>query len=681
LNKKADTMGKFLFCKSGQIAAQHGNNVRKPTGEYYKADKMAWAWEPNELPTETGTFVINVSRSRALDGSFETSMKDSAPCRPLQFLGRALEDGNDLVKLLLPVQSGYIVQSDFLDRRMVDCFHVIDVKGFVTPGQRIEACAVEVYNSMSLSDLLPYCYGAVKVRQNASSSATDKSVAVNKELVNRLSYPWLLPGPVGRKRLALVGGGSLLKSGGYLIAAASLNVDLVVFDESTHWLRSEHHAHYREEFVPLNMTTDANLTQRIVTALAEYQSNHKNGTGLDGVFTADEHLLTIIAHVAEQLGFNTSPAKSVAMAQNKFQTRQLDTNVYCRLLSSPADLEKLLAEDGPRLQYPLIVKPSKGWSSEAIWKVSNEQELRQRVPMLWQDGIVAWHGRGVVVETFVHGPEVDANMVLIDGQVVFFEANDDFPSTGDLLDNQKLDCKDEDPASAPVANFVETSNVLPSALPPSELMALEQRLHELALSAGFRTGVLHMEARLRNSACHYAEAADEFSTSGCLVDLVPNSSASSTTRPEDVFLIEINPRAPGFQACEATAHAYGVSYYSLSILRACSDTNRIKALSQPFLSGPQYHLRMELIAAEKGGVYKSGDVCAAVLHQAPHLKEHVVKCASLMEHGQEVPDPRTGMVYGNFIAYFLVISRTDRRKAIRIGSELRRLVREYTHGF
>ncbi|ORY61425.1 uncharacterized protein BCR38DRAFT_459310 [Pseudomassariella vexata] len=492
--------------------------------------------------------MINVSRSSTLQNGFQSCVNDSTSSDALKFVLEHLGDAQGLFKLLLPLQSGYIFQSDFLERRMVDCLNVDRVKGFVTPGQQLEGRTTEAYQAMNLSDLLPYCYGALKVEK-------DGSAYVNEELVNRLSFPWLSHSPVARKLLALLGGGSLLKFGGYHIAAASLNIGLVV------------------------------------------------------VMSTDEHLLSIIAYVAEQLGFETAPAKSVAIAQNKFQTRQLDiTNIYCRLVKCPADLERLLAEDGPRLEYPLIVKPSKDWSSEGIWKVDNEEELRHRVPMLWQDSLIAWHGRDVVIETFIEGPEVDANMVLVNGQVVFFEANDDFPSTRDVIDGHENDGQDADRTSAPMANFVKTSNVLP---------------------------------------CHYAETADVVG-SGRLIDLEPKTPAASTAKPVDILLVEIHPRAPDFQECEATGHAYGFCYYILS-----------------------YHLRMELIAAEKGGIYRIGDVCTAILQQAPHLHKHVVKFT----------DPKTGIVYGNFIAYILAVSRTDRRDAIRVGHELRCMVREYTNGF
>lgn len=552
---------------------------------------------------------------------------------------------------------------------MIDCENVDEVQSFVVPGQHIDRSHFDhlQHDQMRLSDILTRCYGAVVV-----SPGTDKSAAVDQELVNRLSYNWLSQHPVPRKRLAFIGGASLKKFEGYSIAAASLNIAVVVFDEPGHWQSSGECTRLREQFVPMDMTPDDSMPARIAEQVSEIEEI--TGQKFDGVMTVDEHLLTIVSRAATLLGLPTSPPESVALAQNKFQTRQLDTNVYCRLLRSPSDLEALLREDGSHLQYPLIVKPARGWSSEGVWKVATEQELQQKVPMLWQDAFTTWHGRDVVVETYVDGPEVDANMVLVNGEVVFFEVNDDFPSPGDYGSQDK-------DRSAPVANFVETSNMIPSALPSSELAALRRRLHHLALAAGFRDGILHMEARLRNSSCHFARPSDTTGQPDGLVDLCPNTDTTSVFKPEDVFLLEINPRQPGWQEIEATAHAYGVSYYSLAVVNALADSERIVALSQPFLGGAQYHMQLLFVSARRGGVYHHGDVCAAVLSSRHDLRSHVVACASLIDEGQEVPDPRTGMVYGNFIAYFLIVSRDSRQEAMRIGEEVERLVRVHTDDF
>lgn len=559
-----------------------------------------WAWKLNTLPEETGTVVINMYPSGTLEDSTKNSTEGSAPCEALQFLLDNIPEGDGLVKLLLPVQSGYTVQSDFLDRRMVDCLDVTKVQGFVTSGQHIKGCTAEAYQSMSLSSLLSYCYGAIAVQNDGSSSVTTKPAAINDELVKRLSFPWLSPNPVPRNRLALVGAGALPKVQGYLVAGASLGIALVVFDEAGHWMSNDEYSHLREEFVPMDMTVDFNMSQRVLAVLTEYQNSGMEEKCIDGIMSIDEHLHTVIAHAATQLGLNTSPPESVGLAQNKFKTRQLDTNVLCRLVRSPTDLQKKLSEDGPRLPYPLIVKSSKGWSSEGVWKVANEEELCEKVPFLWRESFTAWHGHDVVVETYVDGPEVDgpevdANMVLVDGKIVFFEVSDDFPSAGDYKNNE---------SGAWVPNFAETLNMLPSALPPSEFESLQQRLHELALAAGFRDAVLHIEAKLRNSSCYYTKDSE---TDG-VVDLQLKTSTATTTQPKDVFLLEINPRAPGWQNVEATARAYGVSYYSISLLNALADKDRILSLSKPFVGGPQYNMQLLFVPAQKGGFYKFGDI-------------------------------------------------------------------------
>lgn len=640
----------------------------------------AWPWKLDILPDETGTLVVNVWPNSTLQDSSESSTKDSSPSSDaLQFLLREAHAGQQhLIKLLLPVLSGYVVQSDFLERRMVDCLDVNEVRSFVAPGQQIQGRTAEAYKSMNLSDLLSSCYGVIVLETE------DRSAEINKELLKRLSFPWLSSNLIARKRLAIVGGASLSKLKGFTVAAASLNIALTVFDEPSHWISSDAYAYLREEFVPLDMTVDPNMAQRIAAALSEYQ-NQSIDKRLDGVMTADEHLLTTIAHAAALLGLPTSPPKSVGLAQNKFQTRLLDKNIYCRLVRSAADLDKLLAEDGSRLPYPLIVKPARGWSSEGVWKVANEQELSARVRGLWQDAFTAWHGCDVVVETYIDGPEVDANMVLVDGKIVFFEANDDFPSPGDYYASNDKDLQSL-ASKNPVPNFVEASNMIPSALPQSELAALQQRLHELALAAGFRDGVLHMEARLRNSSCHYTSTSSSPSSSSGFVDLRPKSPPTTSTKVEDVFLLEINPRQPGWQEIEATAHAYGVSYYSLSLLHSLGDKSRLTALSQPFLGGqPQYHMQLLFVSAQRGGMYRYGDVCASVLHPSSargrELAKHVVKSANLMEDGQDIPDPSTGMVYGCFIAFFLVVSRRSRAEAMQIGRQIEGLVREVTEGF
>lgn len=253
------------------------------------------------------------------------------------------------------------------------------------------------------------------------------------------------------------------------------------------------------------------------------------------------------------------------MAQDKYATRLLEPNVFCQRISTAADLDALLhCLHSSSIPFPLIVKPVYGWASEGVCKVHNEESLQDAVKRLWQASFTAKHGREVVVESYVDGPEIDANMVLVDGEVIFYETNDEFPSPGDKNDFTQFD------------NFVEISNMIPSALPKDKIEVTRQKLHESALKMVFRNGVFHMEARVRDSAWQYEE-------NNGLMDLLPKP--KTMNRTPDTFLLEANPRAPGMQETAATARAYGVSYRSLGLLNAIADWPRMKALSVPFCGG------------------------------------------------------------------------------------------------
>jgi biotin carboxylase len=196
------------------------------------------------------------------------------------------------------------------------------------------------------------------------------------------------------------------------------------------------------------MTRGEGMPQRIAAAISSYIQR------LDGILTLEETLLVTVAQAAVLLGLQTSLPEEVAMAQEKSATRLLEPNIFCQRISTVADLGALLHnQHGNFISYPLIVKPVYGWASEGVCKVNNKEGLQDAVMRLWQDSFIAKHGREVVVESYVNGPEVKANMILIDGKVIFYETNDDFPSPGDNNDTTQFD------------NFVEVSNMIPSALP------------------------------------------------------------------------------------------------------------------------------------------------------------------------------------------------------------------------
>lgn len=573
----------------------------------------------------------------------------------LQALPYGGNDSDGFCKLLISQNDGHVIQSDFVRRRLVDCIHVSNVESFLVPGQQVHSVPQDVLDSKDLKNIAQYAIAAILVVPPRQQSIQSCSKMVDKELEKRLNYPWLSQGSIPRRRIVLIGGRKLSALEGYTTAAASLNIAIVVLDEPTHWLADPKWAHLREDFVPFDMTADDNMPRRIADFLAKY--NQK----IDGLMTIEEHLLTLVSKAAALMNLPTSPPESVGLAQNKYQTRQLDKTVFSSSVSSAPELEELIHKGRQNFSYPLIVKPSRGWASEGVWKVFDEFDLREKVSRLWKDSFAAWHGREVVIETFVDGPEVDVNMVMFEGEVLFFEVNDDFPSPGDKTNASRF------------ANFVEDSNMIPSQLPQREIHILKRSLQHYLLKANFRSGVFHIEARLRNSRCQYAEV-------NGMMDLIEQPESLDQTKKEThAFLLEINPRAPGMQEINATERAYGVSYYSLSLLNAIADKDRMRTLSIPFAGGAQYHLQILFISAEKGGVYRCGDVCEALFRRHPDLRAYVVECESFLKNGQEVPDPETGSM--TWVAYFLVYSRVSRQDALQAGQRVRKEVNAYMEEF
>ncbi|KAK6610713.1 glutathione synthetase ATP-binding protein [Botrytis cinerea] len=626
---------------------------------------MDVTWRAHLLPKETSLIAIDVftrtQDDQELHGFQNGQVYGSSVAS--KYLNKHLEGSDCVIRLLLPTVSGYLVQSDFLDRRLVDCNDVVKIQNFTSLDQHFEGVNINAYNALGISDISKNAIGAIATSCTSRDWSEANALKLDEELTRRFSFAWHSAEQTPKRRLAVIRPGppshrlSLSKLEDLAIAAASLNIVLIFFDDLCHGLAGAEWAHLREDFVPMDMALDEDMPQRIASAVSAYPKQ------IDGIIGMYEPLLTIVAEAATLLGFSTSSPKSVYMARDKYQTRQFNQSLFCYRIQNISDLEDVIARyrTVAPLSLPLIVKPANGWASEGVCKVTCEDELRDAVLRLWQPPFSEKYGRDtqglVLVEPYVDGPEVDANLVLVDGEIVFFEVNDDFPSSGDS-DGQ---------------GFVETLNAMPSALPEREIDALRLRSHATVLAMGFKTGIFHVEARVHNSTFDFTTGNDN------VLDLsVRPEIAKSKNKTPTVFILEVNPRPPGMRTHTAIARTYGVSYRSIALLTALEDHERLRALAVPFVGGAQYDMQVLFIAAQKGGVYQSGDVCSAILEREPHLSGYVKQSMGFLHNGQEVPDPR-GRTTG--IACFWIASRGGRREARLISEKIQELVWELTDGF
>ncbi|EEA24406.1 hypothetical protein TMatcc_007498 [Talaromyces marneffei ATCC 18224] len=557
-------------------------------------------------------------------------------------------DGS-IARLVVPQSQGYIVRSDILSQRLLDCSVVKKVASFATPQQYFDGQPVHHDGIQLLPSAFLASVGAMLLSPLESTRfQTVESLLsfLDLELHNRLSFTWLSTEPPSRKTLALVGGGLRSPDDGgtgesIYLAAEALNIEMVVLDSPNHWLTDTRYRHWYKALIPFETPAhpDAGYADRLVEAVRSYPGQ------IHGVIALLDLYKVAVAKAALQLGLCTEPPSAYEIATNKFKTSVFEGH-HAFQASSIEQAVSIVREN--KLDFPLIIKPCNGFLSEGVFKVESLSELEDGIHGINTDR----HGLDFVIEKYCDGPEVDANFVLCEGELLFFEVSDDFPKSADTTDQGSS------------KNFIELANVLPSKLPQSELDILRDSLHQSLLRMGLKNGFYHLEARVENSSM-------EYTTQSGILDLTERSIPAKGG--PSAWLIEVNPRPPGVQVSEGLRHSYGVDYFGLSLLFGLNDTHRIRQLSSPFLQGPQYWCEMVFIPVNKGGIFVSGDVCAELFVRRPDLVEYVSKCFCFYHKGDKVPDPGAG-VY-SWVAYFIVFSRESRAHLLETAECIRQEVK------
>ncbi|KAF8244416.1 hypothetical protein K440DRAFT_605066 [Wilcoxina mikolae CBS 423.85] len=554
------------------------------------------------------------------------------------------------VKFILPDADGYTVRADFLERRLDGCELVAKAKGFLSPLQAVKSAVFNHVGPQSFVALFSSAVGGILLKNALDHSPEEMFHMLDVELNNRISFPWISSERIPRKRLAWVEGRKDIEVSRRMYEAAwALGITLVVIDNPGHWLEDDKgpYAYLREAFIPVSIAVDEGFVERIVEAVRNYDKP------IEAIMTVSDARLVGVAKACEMFGFPTSPSDSYDLAGDKYKTRMMELhNDQAFRVFSVTELRNRLNSNGqPTLQYPLIVKPCMGWGSECVSKVSNETELVKAVEKASTRHATSPQRRtDVLIEPYIDGPEVDANFVLLNKELVFYEIADDFPSRGDAP-NANLD-----------DHFQETANLFPVGLPQNEIIAIRDSIHKSILRQGFSTGTFHCEARLRYSSVHYTTENGHF-------DLYLKR-GEIPAREVSVYLLEINARPAGYLESVAVHLTYGVDYFAQQLLFAIGDETRFRALANPFLRGPQYTLVLLLIPEERPGVMKSEDPGAELLERCPELRAHVPDYKTVMKRGDRLAGPTASEL--SYLAYFSVISRKGRRDCLELAEKIRR---------
>lgn len=555
-----------------------------------------------------------------------------------------------VAKLILPRTSGYLVRADIIPLRMIDCPDVVSTISFPQARQRFSAFDQHEDAVPAFEDILCSAIAGVEVDTSDLDGCSDtfaRLEAVEAQFRMRLSFNWILGDLIPKQTLVMVRGALRPPEHGgtgcnIYSTARALGIGIVVLDRPGHWLQDRRYAGLVEDFVPVNIDRDAGLPDRIVAAISQYAMH------IDGITTFFETYAPLVAQAAQRLGLPTESPDALGVAADKYKTSIAAKHAAFRV-SSEQDVQSLISSR--QLQFPVIVKPCVGWSSEGVLRASDESQVMAAARFHRHESFV--------IEEYCDGPEVDANLILLEGELLFWEISDEFPKSGDL-------------DGGTTGNFFEVANVMPSNLPKSELAVLCDSLHQTLLGIGFRNGMFHLEARVKDSQMKYKV------TRG-IMDMEPRTERRSAPgvgtgqeclKPSpSCWLIEINGRPPGIQASEAIIGAYGVDYVGLGLLIPLQDKERVRSLSVPYLNSPQYWSELVFIGSEKGGIFDSGDVCETLKKRRPDLARHISKSRCFLKNGDEVPPPSSDDAL--WIAYFVVFSRVSRRHVLELAEEVR----------
>ncbi|OTA80791.1 hypothetical protein M434DRAFT_37814 [Hypoxylon sp. CO27-5] len=595
------------------------------------------------------------------DGKFEpTDVEAFGSQEALRFLLSCLQatglSENRIARLIIPLRRGTIARSDIIPLRLKDAFGVEHVASFSTPLQSFPGDALAL-GIISLPELFRSSAGGVLLQRLASGDPAQRKPVVpadfETDFENKMSIPWVLPVPTSRKRIVLVGCSSRDPSSGAWTtyacdAARTLGIDLVIIEKPGCWIERSEYSDWYEALLPAgswwsNPPGD-DMADHIVALVRSY------GKKIDGIVAFLEPFLATVSRAAQQLGLPCQPAESYENATDKYKLACFEGRKP--FFGSTAE-EALNFAAREKLSYPLIIKPRLGLNSEGVMRVDDTSGIQPAVEMIQKTFF-----KSFTMEKYCDGPEIDVNIVLLDGEILFCEISDDFPKSGDNEDARV-------PASQ--KNFLETYLVHPSALPTAELKMLRESISSTIQRLGFSSGIMHVEARVDGSSVEYR------SVNG-IQDLRPSEKVASPGLPAP-WVMEINPRPPGLTASRIVESVYGVDYFGVALALAIDDKERVRALCRPFVNGAQYTGVMTLIGAEFDetceGIFDSDDVCEELLARRPDLAQHINRYGCLAKRGQKIPHPSSGS--NTFIAYFNVFSKS-RKEALEIATEVRKEV-------
>lgn len=233
----------------------------------------------------------------------------------------------------------------------------------------------------------------------------------------------------------------------------------------------------------------------ITTAARDWHAAER----FDGVLTFSESGVLTVAVAAEALGLPGIGLEAARTSRNKLLMRQAHerSDVPRPRFRYVPDLAAALAAAGD-FGYPVILKPTLGAASNFVFRIDHPDDLRQRFEqasagisrMSWftmePDGIDLGPA-GLLVESFLDGPEILMEAVEWDGEVYL----------GSIVDRVTVEAD----------TFDDDVHRAPTILDSGQVEQVRQVVAAAARAQGIRRSVMHAEVRFHDGRPHVLEIA------------------------------------------------------------------------------------------------------------------------------------------------------------------------------
>ncbi|HEX8304780.1 MAG TPA: ATP-grasp domain-containing protein [Jatrophihabitans sp.] len=219
----------------------------------------------------------------------------------------------------------------------------------------------------------------------------------------------------------------------------------------------------------------------------------------DGVLTFSESAVVTVAAVAEATGLPGIGVEAARTSRNKLLMRQAHERAGVprpRYRFAP-DVTVAL-EAAEEFGYPVILKPTLGAASNFVFRVDGPEALAERFAQA-TEGIarMPWYRmepegldlgpHGLMVESFLEGPEFLTEALAWDGEVYLGSVVDRITVEGDTFDDDV--------------------HHAPTSLDADQLAAVHRVITAAARAQGIRRSVMHAEVRFHRGTPHLLEIA------------------------------------------------------------------------------------------------------------------------------------------------------------------------------